>query len=145
MIFVVVLFFAELFVSLKVGIAIGFGWSVIWIISTMIIGAILLRLSPYALMNNFQSFNFGQFDIRDVHNASMAYLFGAILLIIPGVLTDLIGIVLLGYTLYLHMFATIRPKQHPQNFDPFNEGDNDVIDVEIVDEPDRRDLDRRSR
>ena len=145
MIFVVILFFAELFVSLKVGLMIGFGWSVIWILSTTIVGIVLLRLSPYALMSNFQTFNFGQFDIRDVHNASMAYLLGAILLIIPGVLTDLIGIGLLGYTLYLRMFATIRPKQHPQNFDPFNEGDNDVIDVEIVDEPDRRDLDRRSR
>jgi len=145
MIFAVLLFFAELFVSLKVGLMIGFGWSVIWILSTMIVGALLLRLSPYALMNNFQTFNFGRFDVRDVHNASMAYLLGAILLIIPGVLTDLIGVALLGYTLYLHMFATIRPKQNPQNFDPFNEGDNDVIDVEIVDEPDRRDLDRRSR
>ena len=142
MIFFVVLFFAELFVSLKVGIAIGFGWSVIWILSTMVIGVLLLRLSPYALMSNFQSFNFGQFDIRDVHNASMAYLLGAVLLIIPGVLTDLIGVGLLAYTLYLHMSATIRPKQPPQYHDPFNKGDNDVIDVEIVDEPDRRDLDR---
>lgn len=145
MLFVALLFFAELFISLKVGIAIGFGWSVIWIFATMIVGGLLLRLSPYALMSNFQTFNFGQFDIRDVHNASMAYLLGAILLIIPGVLTDLIGTGLLGYTLYLHLFATIRPKRTPQNFDPFNEGDNDVIDVEIVDESDRRDLDRRSR
>jgi len=145
MIFVAVLFFAELFVSLKVGLAIGFGWSVVWILSTMVIGGLLLRLSPYALMSNFQTFNFGQFDLRDVHNASMAYLLGAILLIIPGVLTDLIGIGLLGYTLYLHMFATIRPKQKPQNYDPFNKGDDDVIDVEIIDEPDRCDLDRGSR
>ncbi len=145
MIFVVLLFFAELFVSLRVGIAIGFGWSVIWILSTMIIGALLLRLSPYALISNFQSFNFGQFDIRDVHNASMAYLLGAILLIIPGVLTDLIGVGLLAYTLYLHISATIRPKQESRTYDPFNKGDNDVIDVEIIDEPDRRDLDRPGR
>jgi 2-isopropylmalate synthase/UPF0716 protein FxsA len=95
-------------------------------------------------MSNFQTFNFGQFDIRDVHNASMAYLLGAILLIIPGVLTDVIGVGLLAYTLYLHMSATIRPKQHPQH-DPFNKGDTDVIDVEIVDEPDRSDLDRPGR
>jgi len=145
MIFAVLLFFAELFVSLKVGIMIGFGWSVVWILSTMVIGALLLRLSPYALMSNFQTFNFGQFDIRDVHNASMAYLLGAILLIIPGVLTDLIGVALLAYTLYLHMFATIRPKRTPPNYDPFSKGEEDVIDVEIIDEPDRRDLDRGGR
>lgn len=144
MIFLVLLFFAELFVSLKVGIVIGFGWSVVWILSTMVVGGLLLRLSPYALWNNFQTFNFGRFDIRDVHNASMAYLLGAILLIIPGVLTDLIGIGLLLYTLYLHLLATIRPTPKATH-DPFNEGDNDVIDVEIIDEPDHGDADRRSR
>ena len=144
MIFALLLFFAELFVSLKVGIAIGYGWSVVWILATMVIGGLLLRLSPYALMSNFQTFNFGQFDLRDVHNASMAYLLGAILLIVPGVLTDLIGIGLLAYTLYLHTFATIRPKQKPQNYDPFDKGEEDVIDVEIIDGPDHRDSDRRS-
>jgi len=146
MIFFVLLFFAELFVSLRVGIAIGFGWSVVWILATMIVGGLLLRLSPYALMNNFQTFNFGHFDVRDVQNASMAYLLGAILLIIPGVLTDLIGIALLGYTLYLHLFAKIRPKRNPP-YDPFenHEGEYDVIDVEILDEPDRCDTDRSGR
>jgi len=142
----VLLFFAELFVSLRVGIAIGFGWSVVWILSTMIVGGLLLRLSPYALMSNFQTFNFGRFDVRDVHNASMAYLLGAILLIIPGVLTDLLGVLLLGYTLYLHIFATIRTKPKTESFDPFTqEGETDVIDVEILDEPDRRDADRPGR
>ncbi|WP_292657419.1 FxsA family protein [Nitratifractor sp.] len=144
MIFVLLFFFAELFVSLKVGIAIGFGWSVVWILSTMAIGGILLRLSPYALWNNFQTFNFGRFDVRNVHNASMAYLMGAILLIIPGVLTDLIGAGLLLYTLYLHLFARIRPTPHNKAYDPFSEGDNNVIDVEIIDELDRGDSDRRS-
>ncbi|WP_456391801.1 FxsA family protein [Nitratifractor sp.] len=142
----VLLFFAELFVSLRVGIAIGFGWSVVWILSTMIVGGLLLRLSPYALMSNFQTFNFGRFDVRDVHNASMAYLLGPILLIIPGVLTDLLGVLLLGYTLYLHIFATIRPTPKTESFDPFTqEGEPDVIDVEILDEPDRRDTDRPGR
>ena len=144
MIFLALLFFAELFVSLKVGIVIGFGWSVAWILASMAVGALLLRLSPYALWNNFQTFNFGQFDIRDVHNASMAYLMGAVLLIVPGVLTDLIGVGLLLYTLYLHLLATIRSTPKTIH-DPFNEGDSDVIDVEIIDEPDRSDTDRRSR
>ncbi|ADV46162.1 FxsA family protein [Nitratifractor salsuginis] len=144
MLYLLILFFAELFVSLKVGTVIGFGWSVVWILSTMILGALLLKLSPYALWNNFQTFNFGKFDLRDVHNASIAYMAGAILLIIPGVLTDLIGIALLLYTLYLHLFARIRPKQQTPH-DPFYEGDNNVIDVEIIDEPDHSERDRKLR
>ena len=146
MLYLLLLFFAELFVSLKVGIAIGFGWSVIWILSTMVAGGLLLRLSPYALMSNFQSFNFGRFDVRDVHNASMAYLLGAILLIIPGVLTDLIGMGLLLYTLYLHLFATMRPTRKTEYRDHFtDEGEQNVIDVEIIDDGDRCDDDRGSR
>jgi len=146
MLYLLFLFFAELFVSLKVGILIGFGWSVIWILSTMVLGGLLLRLSPYALMSNFQSFNFGRFDVRDVHNASMAYLLGAILLIIPGVLTDMIGAGLLLYTLYLHLFATMRPTQRTEHKDHFtDEGEPNVIDVEIIDDDDRSDTDRGSR
>ena len=146
MLYLLLLFFAELFVSLKVGILIGFGWSVIWILFTMVLGGLLLRLSPYALMSNFQSFNFGRFDVRDVHNASMAYLLGAILLIIPGVLTDMIGAGLLLYTLYLHLFATMRPTHRTEYKDHFtDEGEPNVIDVEIVDDDDRSDTDRGSR
>ena len=145
MIFAVLLFFAELFVSLKVGTVIGFGWSVVWILSTMFLGALLLKFSPYALINNFQTFNFGRFDVRDVHNASMAYLLGSVLLILPGVLSDLLGAGLLLYTLYLHLFAKIRPNPKQQTYDPFNKGEEDVIDVEIIDEPDRRDPDRGGR
>ena len=145
MLFFVLLFFAELFVSLRVGIAIGFGWTVVWIVGTMILGGVLLKLSPYALWNNFQSFNFGQFDIRDVHNASIAYLTGAILLIIPGVLTDIIGAGLLLYTLYLHLLAKMRPKQNINNNFYDNEGDDNVIDVEICDERGSDYLDSRSK
>ncbi len=138
MLYILILFFTELFISLKVGTIIGFGWSVVWIVSSMLFGGLLLRLSPYALMSNFQTFNFGKFDIRDVHNASIAYLLGAILLIIPGVLTDLIGLALILYTLYLHLFAKIKPTP-TRSYDPFKEGeDTNVIDVEIIDKSDNR-------
>jgi 2-isopropylmalate synthase/UPF0716 protein FxsA len=143
MIFVVLFFFAELFVSLKVGISIGFARSVIWILSTMVVGGLLLRLSPYALVSNFQTFSFGGFDLKDVQTASMAYLFGAVLLVVPGVLSDLIAVLLLGYTLCLHLLATIRPTRS-RHRDPFHEGENNVIDVEIVDESDGSDSDIRS-
>ena len=144
MLFLLLFFLAELFVSLKVGIVIGFGWSVFWILSTMILGALLLRLSPYALWSNFQTFNFGHFDINDLQGASMAYMIAAILLIIPGVLSDILGAGLLIYTLYLHLFARIKNKQK-RSLDPFYEGENNVIDVEIIDESDRNDSDRYCR
>jgi UPF0716 family protein affecting phage T7 exclusion len=143
MLLFVLLVMADFFISLKVGIEIGYLASVVWIVSSAIVGIVLLRLSPYALISNFQSFNFGEFDIRDVHNASMAYLLGAVLLIVPGVLSDFAGIALLAYTLYLHLFAKMRHNERKDR-EKF-EGVDNVIDVEIVDEFDSCHLDSRGK
>ena len=127
MLFLLGYFIIELLASIKVGITIGFGWSVIWVVATSIIGALLLRLSPYAIMGSFQKLAMEKFNILNAQNAAISYVLGAILLIIPGVFSDILGIILLGYTIYLRLFTKI-PKQHN-----FKKGDNDVIDVEIID------------
>ncbi len=134
-ILVIGLFFAELLLSLKVGLIVGFGWSVVWILGTAALGYVLIRLSPYALMHTFNTMNLNDLtNMRNAHNAALAYLFAAILLIVPGVFTDLLGLLMLLYWLYLRLFATMRPN----NQSPYNKGDDDVIDVEIIDESDRR-------
>ena len=132
---VIGLFFAELLVSLKVGLVIGFGLSVIWIAASAALGYLLIQLSPYALMHTFNSMNLQDLtNMRNAQNAALSYLFAAILLIIPGVLTDGLGILMLVYSLYLRLFATMRPNTKFNQY----QGDDDVIDVEIIDESDRR-------
>jgi UPF0716 family protein affecting phage T7 exclusion len=128
------LFFAELLVSLKVGLVIGFGWSVVWIVTTALFGALLMRLSPYALMHAFNTMNLSALNVRNAHNAALAYLFSAVLLIVPGVLTDAIGALLLLYSLYLRLFVTMA--SNDPNYD-YHKGDDDVIDVEIIHDHDR--------
>ena len=138
MLLILIFLMADFFVSLKVGIEIGYLNSILWIIGSAILGGILLRLSPYALMSSLQNFSFGEFDIYDVQNASLSYLIGSILLIIPGVLSDIIGLVLVMFSLYLHLFAKIRPRKY-NNFQNFNQNkgeDNEIIDVEIIDKCD---------
>ncbi len=121
----------ELYLSLKVGENIGFLWSVIWIVLSMIIGISLLQRSPYTMMGNLTSVKLGKLDLKSFENASMSYFVGAIFLIIPGVLSDLFGVIALCYTLYLQFIAKITPEQ--TKFDT-KKGDNNVIDVEIIDE-----------
>lgn len=121
----------ELYLSLSVGEAIGFLWSVIWIVVTMIVGVQLLRLSPFAVMGNLQSVKMGKLSLKAFENASTAYFIGAILLIIPGVLSDMLGVLAMCYTLYLHFVAKITPEQ--TNF-KHKQGEDDVIDVEVIDE-----------
>ena len=124
-------FLLELYLSLKTGETIGFFWSVVWIMVSGIIGMILLQNSPHAIMGQMQSVQRGKLNLKKFQDASMAYFIGSILLIIPGVLSDLMGIFALGYTLYLQFVAKITPEQ--TNFKT-NQGDDNVIDVEIIDE-----------
>ena len=124
-------FLLELYLSLKTGEEIGFLWSVIWIVTSAMIGMILLQNSPHAIMGQMQSVQKGKLNLKKFQDASMAYFVGAILLIIPGVLSDLMGVFALTYTVYLQFVAKITPEQ--TNFQT-NKGDDNVIDVEIIDE-----------
>ena len=124
-------FLIELYLSLKTGESIGFFWSVVWIMATGIVGVILLQNSPHAIMGQMQSVQRGKLDLKKFQDASMSYFIGSIMLIIPGVFSDMIGLAALAYTVYLHFVAKITPEQ--TNFQ-HNKGDDNVIDVEIIDE-----------
>ncbi len=124
-------FLLELYLSLKTGETIGFFWSVVWIITTAVVGMILLQNSPHAIMGQMQSVQRGKLNLQKFQDASMAYFIGSILLIIPGVFSDFLGLFALAYTLYLQFIAKITPEQ--TNFKT-NKGDDNVIDVEIIDE-----------
>jgi len=84
------------------------------------------------MMGNMNAMRQGKLDMKKFKNASMSYLAAAILLIIPGVLSDFLGVLALGYTFYLQFIAKITPEQTNNNFK--KQGDEHVIDVEIIDE-----------
>ena len=131
MIFLVVPFLiAELILSLKVVESIGALWSVVWILGTIFIGSALLKNSQYAIFGSLNAVSKGKLDLRSFQNASMAYMLGSILLIIPGILSDTLGVAALFYTLYLQFIAKITPEK--PNFN--QKGEDDVIDVEVIDE-----------
>ena len=133
MIFLVVPFLiAELILSLKVIEMIGAMWSLVWIIGTIFIGTTLLKNSQYAILGSLTAVSKGKLDLRNFQNASMAYMFGALLLIVPGILSDTMGVIALCYTVYLQFVAKITPEK--PNFN--QKGDDDVIDVEVIDERD---------
>jgi len=132
-----IFFLFELYISLEVGGDIGFLWSVIWIFMSFIWGKILLKNAEVTMMANLQSLKKGKLDKKEFQNASLFYFIAAILLIIPGVLSDFLGVLALIYTVYLQFMARITPESNHNNFNP--QGDDDVIDVEIIDEYSRSD------
>jgi len=134
---IVPFFFIELYLSLKTGENIGFAWSAIWIMGSFMFGMALLKRSSFTMMSNMHNLKQGKLDMRKFQNASMSYFVAAILLMIPGVFSDFLGLIALGYTLYLQFIAKITPEQPNNNFQ--TQGDEHVIDVEIIDEHSRSD------
>jgi len=130
-------FFIELYVSLKTGENIGFLWSAIWIMGSFMLGMALLQKSQYTMMSNMNAMRQGKLDMKKFQNAGMSYFVGAILLMIPGVFSDFLGLLALAYTFYLQFLAKITPEHTNNNFK--SQGDDNVIDVEIIDEYDRSD------
>ena len=122
--------FAELYLSLSVVEEIGAGYSVIWIIGSIFLGITLLNNSQYTIANGMENVVNGKLGLDNFKNASMAYVFGSIFILIPGIITDVFGIGLLLYTIYLHFIAKVTPEK--QNLSNQQKGDDNVIDVEII-------------
>ncbi len=133
MIFVVAYFFLELYISLSVGEKIGFLWTVIWIVTTFVIGMGLLKNAHLAIMSNMKLASLGQLSAKSFHDASTSYFLGAILLIIPGVFSDFLGLMALFYSVFLQFGGTIPIVKDKTNIKNSNQqGDENVIDVEII-------------
>jgi len=133
MLFIIPYLFLELYFSLGVGANIGFLGSVIWIVLTFMIGMGLLKNAHLTIMKSFNSLSEGKLNGKSFHDASTSYFLGAILLIIPGVLSDFLGVIALLYTFYLQLGGTIPSSKNKTNINNLNkEGDEDVIDVEII-------------
>ena len=96
------------------------------------LGMALLKRSSLTMLGNMHAVREGKLDMHKFQNASMSYLLGAILLIIPGVFSDFLGLFALFYTLYLQFIAKITPESENNHFK--SQGEENVIDVEIIDE-----------
>jgi len=102
-------------------------WVSLFIISMMFFGAFLLKRFQLFLMTSTQSLFLHKIDFKNIFNQNLLYIISSILFIIPGVLSDFIGIMLILFVLYLQLTGKIS-----QNKNIF-EGEEDVIDAEIID------------
>ncbi len=126
--------FLEIYFSLKMLEVIGAFWATVWTIATMMIGTALIKRAPNTIVGNMQSLQQGKLDFQRFQDVNTAYFLGALLLILPGVFSDFLGVLALLYTVYLQFIAKMRPEQNRMNEFYTHKGEDDVIDVEIVDE-----------
>jgi UPF0716 protein FxsA len=84
----------ELAILIKVGSHIGVGYTLLLVIGTAIVGAYLVRLEGFNIMQRFQrNVNEGIFPAEEIFDGAMILVSGALLLT-PGLVTDITGFLL---------------------------------------------------
>jgi UPF0716 protein FxsA len=86
---------AELAVVIQVGQAIGVWWTIALLIADAILGSILMRQQGRAAWQRFnEALQVGRVPAREVLDGALI-VFGGLLLLTPGFITDILGLLLL--------------------------------------------------
>ena len=125
--------FIEVIVSVNISSYLGGFTTFLEIMLSAFLGISLLVNFKQTLMENFSAVSRGSIGIQDFQKLNLFTLLGAILLVIPGFFTDILGVLLQFGTLT----TMIVNRYNVKSTDRFNQKtnqtkDSDVIDVEII-------------
>ncbi len=137
MLYFVIYLFLEVLVSVQISSAIGGLATFFEILLTAFIGISILINFRKTLVENMTAVSYNCIDLEQFQRLNLFTLIGAILLIIPGFLTDIIG-VLLQFSAFTSMIVNrynVKSGKCKTSFEDENiniKKDSDVIDVEII-------------
>lgn len=134
MIYFIVYLFLEVVVSVNISSAIGALATFIEIVLSALLGLVILVNFKSTLRENLSSLSQNYMDMREFNSLNLFTIIGAILLIIPGFLTDIVG-VLLQFSVFTTMLTnrySMRSSGHKKYTKNNIQKDIDVIDVEII-------------
>lgn len=133
MIYILLYLFIEVMVSVAISSSIGGIATFLEIILSALIGISILINFRKTLKANLTAVSYNCIDLQQFHSLNLFSLLGAVLLILPGFVTDIAGIIMqfsVITTMIVNRYSVkSKPytKKHQQN-----QKDSDVIDVEII-------------
>ena len=139
MIYFIVYLFLEVLISVNISSAIGGLATFIEILLSAFFGLSILSNFRKTLVENMTAVSYSCIDLEQFQKLNLFTIFGAILLIIPGFLTDILG-VLFQFSAFTTMAVNrynVKSGRCNQNKDKNNtnhiqKDSEDVIDVEII-------------
>ena len=148
MVYIFLYLFLEVMVSVYFASMLGGLYTFLEIIISAFIGVFLLKNFRYSLMLNIKSLAKGEITQEDFVKQNVAKALGAVLLVIPGFLTDIIGILLQFGIISLLLTKIFKFKisskkeenSFTQNSYTYQSkqkrryDDDEIIDVEIIDD-----------
>ena len=130
--------FLEVMISVNLSSQIGGFNTFLELMLSAFVGFVLLVNFRTTLMENMQAFSMQKIDVQEFQRLNIFAVLGAVLLIVPGFLTDIIGILLQFSVLTKMLVNRFTAKSTNQNNTRYTqtkihtEKDDDVIDVEII-------------
>jgi len=102
------------------------------IIASAVVGVIILQRLHLSMMENLSQMFSGRMSEEAFVSIQYLRFFGAVLMVIPGVFTDVIGLLLQWGSVSVQLVSLFRKKHPPQS----NQGGqhHEIIDVEVVDD-----------
>ncbi len=136
MLYFLLYLFLEVLVSVNISSEIGGFATFLEIMLTAFIGISILVNFRKTLMENMRAVSFSCIDLEEFQRLNLFTLIGAILLIIPGFLTDIVG-ALMQFSVITSMIVNRYNVKSGSCKNSYNEQinkqkDSDVIDVEII-------------
>ncbi|SMC09801.1 FxsA family protein [Nitratiruptor tergarcus] len=127
MLYFLLYLFIETFVSVQIASAIGPFWTFVEIVTSAVYGFWIIRNMHIQMMATMQALANGEITMEEFESMNLSMLVGAILLIIPGFFTDIIGILM-----QFGVFSTFIAKKILKLKSRKKREDDNVIDVEII-------------
>jgi len=128
--------FLEVVISVNISSAIGGLATFFEILISAFVGISILINFRKTLVENMHAVSYSCINLQQFQSLNLFTILGGILLIIPGFLTDIVGI-LMQFSVFTTMLVNrynVKSGNCKSNFEQNNiTKDSDVIDVEIVD------------
>jgi len=138
LIYFLIYLFLEVVISVNIASKIGGVATFFELILSAALGFFLLSNSRYTVFESMRSLANGEITIEEFNKLNLFSMLGAILLILPGFFSDILGI-LLQFSFFGTLFAKkilhLKSRKKRDDFTPNEE--IEVIDVEIIEEKDR--------
>jgi 2-isopropylmalate synthase/UPF0716 protein FxsA len=134
MIYFLIYLFAEVVLTVEVASRIGGLAMFLEIIASAFLGIFILMNFRHALAENLDALRTRQIDMQGFSNRNISGLLGSLLLILPGILSDLIGALMLVFLLGTLIINRFTRKYPTENTTQTQQKDDYVIDAEIIDD-----------
>ena len=142
MIYFVLYLFLEVLISVNISSSIGGLATFFEIVATAFIGISILINFRSTLLQNITAVSYHAIDLQEFQKLNLFTIIGAILLIIPGFFTDIIG-TFMQFSVFTSMIvnrynvksSNYKPNSDAQDIQNLNnkiQKDSNVIDVEII-------------